>query len=238
MNAGEKSIETKKRQVLTFSKKGISGEVGNSNLEELKEFLPEGTTLSKEEAITLTSYLNNVTHGFYARTPMVCLDDKCPYVNTCPLAEIHKAPVGKKCPLELFQMEKWINQYVDDLDVDVESKTEMALVQELVKFDILEGRAMDYLASNPAIIQEYKSLPSANGGSVIKIEEENKAFGVIEKTTNKRLKLLEALVATRESKLRNSDIGKKDPAQYVKDTLQKVDEIIAAAKGANRPIDV
>ena len=234
MNAGEKSIETKKNQLLTFSKKEVIGEVGNTNLDHLKEFLPDGTTLTKEEAITLKSYLSNVTHGFYARTPMRCLgNDECPYRLSCPLAEMDKAPIGKKCPLEQFQMEKWLVQYVEDLEVDTNSKTEMALIYELVKYDILEGRAMDYLSVNPSIVQEYKSMPSKQGSTIIKIEEENKAFGVIEKSTNKRLKLLEALVATRESKIRNSDLRDKDPAQYIKNALAKVEEIVSTAKSAN-----
>jgi len=227
-NRGTKSWDTKKNQLLTFSKDGVKGEIGKTDLSRIEEFMPEGTQLTKEEAITLSQYLGRVKHGFYAKIPMICCGPKCVYKEDCPLQELNKAPIGHKCSLEMYQMEQWINQYVDDLDIDPESKTEMSLIYELVKYDIMEGRVHSYMSANPGIIKKDIIGIDAETGKPIEAENINKAFAVAKDCTMIRKKLLESLLATREAKSKDVNAKIKGASYSMKDLLTKVNDVIEA----------
>lgn len=180
-------------------------------------------TLTPKEAKRLVCYIGALRHGFSASVPMICLGEQCPYCLKCPLGTNNNYPIGKDCPIEGTLREVWHNDYVHELGVDPESKVDGALVGDLVFWEILEKRASEELARKPEIMQKnvagFQNTPE--GLKPVYKDEMNQIIHFLEKAQRQKLKIMNALIATREAKSKDVNRIVSDPSTYASKLLEK-----------------
>jgi len=212
----------------------------NSLLARFAKRLQDGyeLTLTPRETKKLIVYINALKHGFSATAPMLCLGEQCPYSLKCPLGTNNNYPIGKECPIEGTLLEMWHGDYVKELGVDPESKVDGALVGDLVFWEILEKRATEELAKNPAIIQKNVAgfQNTADGLKPVYRDEMNQVINFLEKAQRQKLKIMNALIATREAKAKDASRVIADPSTYAAKLLERARELTRKAEEI-QPID-
>jgi hypothetical protein len=97
-----------------------------------------------------------------------------------------------------------MKSYVDELGVDVQSRTEMVLVNQLVECDIIDYRASIGFSTDPDAWKLLKvDITSAGDDLVSETTNPHPLLEIKERTQARRLKVLEALSATRREKLKS-----------------------------------
>lgn len=212
------------------------GLVENSLLAKFSKRLSDGyeITLTPKETKRLILYLNTLKHGFAATAPMICMGEQCPYSKKCPLGSNNTYPIGKECPVEGTLLEMWHGDYVRELGVDPDSKVDGALVGDLVFWEILEKRATEELANKPEILQKnvagFQNTP--DGLKPVYKDEMNQIVNFLEKAQRQKLKIMNALIATREAKAKDVNRIMADPSTYASKLLEKARELTKKAAEA------
>lgn len=180
-------------------------------------------TLTPKEVKKLILYLNTLKHGFSATVPMTCMGEQCPYTNKCPLGENNNYPIGKDCPIEDTLREVWYQDYSEDLEINPDSKVDTSLVGDLVFWEMLEKRATEELAKEPKIVRKNVAgfQQTSDGLKPVYKDELNQIVNFLEKAQRAKLKIMNALIATREAK--SKDVGRiiADPSTYAAKLLEK-----------------
>jgi hypothetical protein len=226
-------IENDKQITLRNTGEGLTPD---SILDRFARKLQDGysITMTPKEAKKLILYLNTLKHGFAATAPMLCLGEQCPYAGKCPLSTSNNWPIGKECPLESTILEMWHGDYVRELGIDPESKVDGALVGDLVFWELLEKRATEELAKNPAIMQKnvagFQQTP--DGLKPVYKDEMNQIVNFLEKAQKQKLKIMNALIATREAKAKDVNRVMSDPSTYASKLLEKARELTRKAAEA------
>jgi hypothetical protein len=179
-------------------------------------------------------YISALKHGFSATAPMLCLGEQCPYSAKCPLGTNNNYPIGKECPVEGTLLEIWHGDYVKELGVDPESKVDGALVGDLVFWEILEKRATEELAKKPEIVQKNVAgfQNTADGLKPVYRDEMNQVINFLEKAQRQKLKIMNALIATREAKAKDASRIIADPSTYAAKLLERARELTRLAENA------
>ena len=94
------------------------------------------SSLGMEAKSAAMSMLSTKT-GLYAKVPITCKADGCPYEKTCALLPYGLAPLGEKCPWETALIETRYAGYMQDYDLDTASFTDSTIVSELINIDIM-----------------------------------------------------------------------------------------------------
>lgn len=155
------------------------------------------TPLGLEAKKAAMSMLSTKT-GLYAKVPISCKADSCPYAVTCILLDAGLAPRGQKCPMETAMIETRYAGYSDDLGLDTASYIDNTIVADLINYDITIERCKALLAASQTPIEEVVAAVGEDGEAYTK-PEINKAWEVLERASNRRDKLLDSLMATRKS---------------------------------------
>lgn len=122
--------------------------------------------------------------------------------HNCPYMAIGKPPLMKPCLVESQLIHYWTEQYIDEFNVDPANITELHMVSELAEFNVYEMRVTKYLAENhPTLLQDIVVGVDANG-NVIENQDVSKAFELKDRIKKNRMKVLEALMATRKERLK------------------------------------
>jgi hypothetical protein len=90
-----------------------------------------------QEASKLTNHIKRLSTGASAMTPLVCHGPQCPFASRCPLQQMGKAPIGKQCLIEVQLMKDFIIRAMMEYDVDPNSFTEVAYINELAEIEVL-----------------------------------------------------------------------------------------------------
>ena len=138
-------------------------------------------------------------HGLYAKVPIVCKGDKCPYCNSCKLLDYNLAPIGEKCPMEASEINLRMEAYKKDFDLDMSSFTDKSIVSEIITLDIIGQRCKALMSKEINPIIEVTSGVSENGEEYTH-PEISQAFELYDKTLYRREKLFEKMLATRSDK--------------------------------------
>ena len=226
-------IDKSLTQQITLSNK-CEGLEEDSILYRVAKKLSDGyeITLTPRETKRLILYINTLKHGFSATAPMICIGEQCPYSKKCPLGTNNNYPIGKECPIEGTLLEMWQNSYIKELGIDPESKVDVSLVGELTFWDILEKRATEELANNPAIIQKNVAgfQQTDEGLKPIYRDEMNQIINFLEKAGRQKLKIMNALIATREAKSKDLNRVIQDPSIFASKLLAKARELTKKAE--------
>lgn len=137
--------------------------------------------------------------GLYAKVPIICKENNCPYVTTCILYEAGLAPYGEKCPMETAMIETRYVGYEKDYNLDSASFTDHTIIAELVNLDIQIERCKSLLASQQIAIEDVVVTVTESGEEITR-PEVSKAWELYERASNRRDKIMDTMLGTRKSR--------------------------------------
>lgn len=186
------------------------------------------------EAQRFMNHVRRMKTGVSAFIPKLCpgparcaLGERCPYETRYPL--------GKACPLEVNYIKVQTRSYIESLGVDPSNAYEMALINELVEYDLFDYRVNVALASDEENGQRLllKTLIEQEDGRVMEMINPHPLLKVKEDNHRKRLKVLEAFAVTRQQEYKKAAaLGKrnqKDASEYISDLGDLVRKLQAAS---------
>lgn len=151
--------------------------------------------------------------GLYAKVPITCKSDACPYANTCALLPYGLAPFGEKCPWETALIESRYAGYMEDYDLDSASFTDTTLVSELINIDVMLERTKALISEEQTPITEVVAGMTESGEQYTR-PEISKAYEIYERNLNRKERLLESMLGTRKSRK-----GQEEQGSSIQDIL-------------------
>jgi hypothetical protein len=171
--------------------------------------------LTPEEAMSFRAHVVRMKYGMSAAIPMNCAGKSC--VNKiCPFHDSGKYPLTKPCLVEARLIQVLTQGYMEELNVNTDSLTEVTLINKLVECDLLDYRAN--LGLSGGIDEEAKTLLKENvtegkGGVMSITTVVHPLLDIKERLQRTRASVLEAFVATRKEKVKKASMLKKDEDQ-------------------------
>lgn len=150
---------------------------------------------AKRAAMTMLS----TKHGMYARVPLICKADACPYAETCQLLPYGLAPQGEICPIEAAQIELRYHGYSDDFDLSEASFTDKNLISEIINLDIMMERCKALMAKEGVPVVDVVAGISEQGEEFFR-PEVSKHFEAYDRAQRRRNELYQLMMATRRDK--------------------------------------
>lgn len=177
---------------------------------------------AKKAAMSMLSTKN----GMYARIPLVCKANGCPYAHSCALIKYDLAPLGEPCPKETAEIELRYAAYDKDFDLDEASFTDKNLVSELINYDIMLDRLRALLVKEEVLIVDVITGITEQGEEYTH-PEVSKTWEAYERVEKKRNNIYDLMLATRKSNKSNKDDeGAKSITQIVSEMMSANDFII------------
>jgi hypothetical protein len=164
---------------------------------------------AKRAAMTMLS----TKTGMYARIPLVCKSDDCPYSESCQLLSYNLAPTGEYCPMETAQIEIRFHGYSQDFDLDTASFTDKNLVSEIINYDIMIERCKALIAKEGVLVIDVIA-GATEQGELFYRPEVSKHLEAHDKLTRRRNEVYQLMMATRRDKK-----GEVDASQSITDIL-------------------
>lgn len=157
-----------------------------------------------EDQITMANKLvaqTNTAAGVMSSIPMRCKGIDCSYANSCPLIKHKMSPAGNPCPLELNMIITMFESICAELGVNPDdSYIDAALIRDLCNVYIQETRANKILADEHFIMDNILSID--NQGNPMYRKEPHVAIFYTTKLHTRKLQILNALIATREARIK------------------------------------
>lgn len=170
------------------------------------------SSLGLEAKSAAMSMLSTKT-GLYAKVPITCKTDACPYANTCALLPYGLAPYGEKCPWETALIESRYAGYMNDYDLDSASFTDTTLVSELINIDVMLERTKALISEEQTPITEVIAGMTESGEQYTR-PEISKAYEIYERNLNRKERILESMLGTRKSRK-----GQEEQGSSIQDIL-------------------
>lgn len=146
----------------------------------------------------------------------------CPYFQMEP-----EAVIGKDCLQEVQLVEFWTSKYIDELQIDDSSISEMHSISRLVEIDIMNLRMTNYLSINDQnLMMEYITAVGPEGGAISNLGP-SVAFDIKERLEKQKTKIMETLNNTREKKAKLViDTDKNRELASNRQILEKLDSLV------------
>ena len=135
--------------------------------------------------------------GMYARIPLVCKAESCPYSESCSLLPYNLAPIGEPCPIETAQIEIRYAGYEKDFNLDTASFTDKNLVAELINHDIMLERCKALITKEGVLVTDVVAGVSEQGEEFYR-PEVSKHWEAYERVQKKRNEIYNLMMATRK----------------------------------------
>ena len=195
---------------LLLSDQGEERSVAITNRERFEASLleqgPWGYSEKAMEAAKAVKAMNATKTGLYARIPIICKADDCPYSETCPILPYDLAPEGEKCPIETSRLELLAVNYAEEIDYDNASWSDKQLLYDLLGYDIMLERCRALMAKEGTPVVEILAGIAENGEE-IKQPVVSKAWEAYEKIVKKRNDTYQLMMMTRKD---NKKAGEGD----------------------------
>lgn len=144
--------------------------------------------------------VGRLTTGTAAAVPIICKGSSCPFKDKCPYFEQNIHQVGEDCLVESQLIEFWTYKYIEELQIDTESISEMHTLSSLVELAVMDLRMSNYIAiKDQDLMMDFISSVDPNGVPISN-KGTSVAFEVKERIDRRRLKILETFNNTREKK--------------------------------------
>lgn len=152
-------------------------------------------------AVKASMQMLSLKTGIYARVPIYCKGDKCPYSNNCPIFINGLAPEGEACPVEVAQIERKFAMYAKDFELDGPdaSPTDLALVEEVITMEIYMERCKSLMSTEISPIQMV-AVGVTEDGAPVEQPQVSKAVEAYNMFSKKRNADFDLLMATRKNK--------------------------------------
>lgn len=185
-----------------------------------------------EEEVYDISVKNN--HNFLANNIVV---HNCPYFAE----DLHK--VGENCIMEEQLAEFWAAKYMEELNIDETSLSEVHAVSQLVEIDVMDLRMTNYLSINDQNLMMEFIASADPQGNILTNKGASVAFDLKERLSKQKIKLLETLNNTREKKAKLAIETKKteNPSNASLELLRKIERLgerLSENKSSGRSVNV
>jgi hypothetical protein len=193
--------------------------------------------MSPEQALKFRNHIIRMKVGTSAIIPMLCGGSRCP-VKHCSFHAYKNWPISEPCPVEGNLVAVWTRNYVDDLEINPENRTELILVNQLVECDIIDYRANVALSCDEEAWTLLKvDVTTVADGVTNEVTNAHPILEIKERTQSRRLKVLESLSATRKERIkRAASLGELDGGEIgmhwndLKNAAQKVFKMNSTGK--------
>lgn len=170
--------------------------------------------------------------GMYARIPLICKAESCPYARSCSLLHYSLAPLGEPCPIETAQIEIRYAGYEKDFNLDTASFTDKNLVTELIHHDVMLERCKALLTEEGTLVQDVVAGVGENGEEFYR-PEVSKNWEAYERIQKKRNEIYGLMMATRKDNKDKDSDADESITKYMADMFtadyeveQRPDDII------------
>lgn len=163
--------------------------------------------------------------GMYARIPLMCKGDNCPYVDSCMLSKYDLAPNGEACPKETAEIELRYAAYDKEFELDKSSFTDKNLVSELINYDIMLDRLRALISKEQVLVVDVVTGISENGEEYTH-PEVSKTWEAYERVEKKRNNVYDLMLATRKSNKDKNEGKEKTMAEVIEEIMNKDNFII------------
>lgn len=182
---------------------------------------PWGYSLAGLEARSAAMAMLSTKTGLYARIPITCKADSCPYKGSCMLFKYDMAPEGEKCAFETALIEKNLEGYKTDFNLAPDSSfTDFTIVKELINADVMMERAQALIAEEGIAIDEVYTGSNERSGIDFFRKEISKALEIYERHSKMRDRLLDNMVATRKAKARTKTTTEKSVYDLIAESIE------------------
>lgn len=168
---------------------------------------------AKKAAMTMLS----TKTGMYARIPIVCKADSCPYAESCQLLSYGLAPLGEFCPVETAEIELRFAGYARDFGLEHASFTDRCIISEIIQCDIMMERCKALMAKEGVPVVDVVAGIAENG-EVYMRPEVSKYWEAYERAYKRRNEAYQLMMATRKDK--------KDESTDNNSVIQILSEVI------------
>lgn len=176
---------------------------------------------AKKAAMTMLS----TKTGMFAKVPIICKGEKCPYREKCTLAEYDMAPFGEACPIETARIEQELLAYSNEFGINLKSQTDKALISEIIVLTIHIDRCIALMAKEQTPVIDVVIGVNENGEE-IRQPAVSKAQEAYERLSKRRDAKFDMMMATRKNrKTDNEDNNKFYPAELIKNMSKELFEI-------------
>jgi hypothetical protein len=207
---------------------------------------------TESEARRIRMHVMKMRTGIQAMAPLLCAGPvKCPFRYRCPIVDrnlriqggkdidfphqdVKKFPLLRQCIFERDLLDFQRRRYIEEYDVDVDSPTEMGMINKLAELDLYEMRATMILAHGDdkgegLDLLKQQTTSVSMTGEEIKRMETHPAFELKEKIFNMRDKILQSMVGTRREQYKQAAALKKqdfsDPSTAVAGLRERIAQI-------------
>ena len=157
--------------------------------------------------------------------------------HNCPFYQENAAPVGNPCLVEVTIAEYWTKKYMEDLNINPDSISELHTLSRLVEISIIENRLTMYMSiHNPDLTMDVITAVDDNGNEIYN-KASSIAFEQRERLDKSKLKILESLAATREKKMKlqinaGAAVNQSSHLLNIKESLSSLTQQLQTMKDA------
>jgi hypothetical protein len=185
------------------------------SIDEVSEYIDDLDDFSDEEKVMISQRLEKFSGGSIYTSVVMCRgEERCSYSPECPFAPDY--PEGKKCPVERALANKWFQEYMVSLGVDMSNRSEVSMLQTIVAIELHLMRANSELSYQGLQQKVYKS---AGDDTTIIERKEHSLIATIGRLNDQKIKLIKAFNATREG---SNAPSKKDPVMELQEAMKKL----------------
>jgi len=190
-------------------------------------------TMTPSQALKFRNHVVKMKIGTSAAMPMKCGGPKCPN-SDCPFFIEKNWPIASLCPLEANLIATWMKSYIDDLEIDIDMRTEMILANKLVECDMIDYRANIGLSVNEDAWTLLKVDITESDQGVSETTNVHPLLEAKEKAHRARLQILESFAATRRERYKKAQaMGQRD-SDDIGSHFTRLKAAVEAAEGARK----
>lgn len=195
-------------------------------------FFPEAWDDNQKKQVLEEINPRRSKSAMFASIPMRCEGAKCPVADTCPLLKKNLAPVGESCPIEAGIVHAFMNEYMNELNVDPDTLVEVSMVRDLVDLEIQYIRSSKRLAKEDFISKVVVGINEKTGEPIIN-EQLHVAIDFQDRIYKRKRDLRKELLASREARVKLG-MGDVDNSQVIAKIIEKAREIDLAQEAKMR----
>ena len=166
--------------------------------------------------------INSLKNGLYARVPIICKGNGCPYANSCHLLQNNLAPEREPCPFEADKVENLVKGYAKDFDINDLSFTDSVLLKEIINCDIIIDRCMALMQEEGSPVIEMSVGCDKEGNEVLQ-PNVSKAWEALERVSKKRNTDYQLMLMTRKDRKKDGEDDESNALDTLLNNISAVD---------------
>ena len=175
-------------------------------------------------AVKANMQMLSMKTGIYARVPIYCKGEHCPYADSCITFADGLAPDGQACPSEVAMITQKLAASTKEFGLDKPdaSLVDASLVEELILMEASTKRCEALMSQEGNPIQNMVIGMSDNGEAIYQ-PQVSKAVEAYERFSKKRNADYDLLMATRKNKKGQEDEAGQQDIFSIVEQAQKMD---------------